>query len=236
MTTAPTGDILSSLAAATATRWYCRLTSGSHSFLIEHVGDQYCVYQSFHGAESIQVSVTNILNDRYVFRNKVLFFRSLRAALMDAGSYQTLRDAEALENAIEASRRPGPAMARDRILALSTAKTNLAVFPNKEPEKTLWAAATDHEKRVLDAYDAESEAIIEEVMGSGKRQEEVFHGKQWKTDDPSQYRLNIDPASLAEIATNITLGIQPNLQKWTVCFQDTRSPMKARLKTLGIAL
>jgi hypothetical protein len=232
MATAPTSDILSQLAAVTANRWYCRYTCGSHSFLIEHVDGQYGVYQSFHGAESIQASVTNILNNLYVFRDKTLFFRSLRAALMDASSYQTSRDAEAVDNAIQASRKLGPAMTSARILELSNAR----ITPNKEPERTLLANATANEKRVVDGYDAEIDEIMDEVMRSGTRQEEVFHGKQWKTVDPSQYRLNIDPAALSEIATNIKLGIQANLDKWAVCFQDTKSPMKARLKKLGIAL
>ncbi len=230
MLEAPTAHILAILAAVTQPRWYCRFTCGSHSFLIEHVDSQYAVYQSFIGSQSIHLSVTNITKGRHVFKDKAAFFNALASALLDAQSYSTVREKIALDRALAHARREALVLNAARITELSEA---MNAFP---APGALWHSATPAEKRVLTAYDQEMGEIVDMVLQAGPNQQQVFHGSIWTSADPSQYRLNTDPASVDEIATNIALGIRPHQQKWTTCFQDTKSSMKTRLKTLGVAL
>ncbi len=231
MTSLPTDQILDALEQVTVTRWYCRMSCGSHSFFIEHVDGQYAVYQSFHGAESIQASVTNILEGRGVFNDKASFFRKLRGALLDGQVFQNTRQKEELKVAEDLSLRLGHRMTAKRINEVWDAQTKKAT---SRISKAIYDLATPIEKKVVASFDEAFDKIMDEVMASGRYQAEIFHGKEWKTATPSQFRLNIDPAIDGDIATNIQMGNLTNRDKWTACFKDTVGTTEARLKALGI--
>lgn len=94
MTEEDAGRLLTLLRGVTQARWYCRITSGQHSFLLEYADSCYCAYQSYFGMHSIQACINNLRKGEYVFKGAD-FFDDLEKALISPDAWKRLKDAEA---------------------------------------------------------------------------------------------------------------------------------------------
>src|SRR5262245_43005469 len=80
----PIAEIVDEMSTTTAARWYCRVSTGGHSFLVEFMNGEYFVYQSFFGAVSLDVCLQAYYKQgKGLYTSKADFFRLLETALLD---------------------------------------------------------------------------------------------------------------------------------------------------------
>lgn len=223
-------------------RWYCRITSGGHSFFIERSEKgNYYVYQSFHGQDTVQTSVQNILTGKHCFSNAQKFFADLATALQDVKAYSSQEKLRLKEEAFKKAQAKNTKITQENLQALADTdgleERFLKSYLSKEQLEFVRAASSDLKKIAKD-YAEQLEKLDEQVTKSDmnrlKVQKELFHGKQWVTSNPAQYRLNLDVAAEDKVKLNIEERIEPNKEAWAKYFKDTNTTMKQHLHDFGI--
>jgi hypothetical protein len=232
--------VIDGLRAVAQERWFCRISSGAHSFLLERNSyGSCCIYQSFFGAASVDVSVDNIRGNKGVFQvtsveGKRDFFNRLESALLDTTKYLKTRPAEIKAAALEKGKRKKTTLTVTEVDELLTAYGKAHAYWKPEPQPILNTVSKEL-LEILKEADGLLDQIEENVSGQIKNQQELFHGMNWTTKDPVQYRLNIDPAADDQIVQNICKKIKPYEQKWDECFQSSGAA-RDQLMQIGVKL
>lgn len=230
----PAAQALERLGQITARRWYARVSSGSHSFLIEYDGASYAIYQSFFGSQSIQFSIENLLAGKFVFADRGRFFELLESALLDSETLMRSGTARLQREAERYAQQRGAPFGPGAFDKLVEARVKMDLRNPPESAKKLIDEAPKAQIEALEIYDIAYDELDDRAVNSGKSQALICHGSMWATSAEVQLRINTAPADEQETTKTLQILISGTETAWESCFHDSETPMERHLVQFGV--